>query len=350
MSLWSRLVQTVRSVWRRRDGLSTSKRARVGLEHLDHRQLLSVNFTGNVITDFPANQQGIVFLNPANVATDPAFSNATVTDPALAALVKVSGFNISGIRLAYDPTFDRLQVGIQQPPSQQVGQPGPVIAGDADNNGNSAVLSPAAAALGMVADNANLGGTENMGIFLDFNQDKVPDVAAGVATNNPAINLTGNKDYQVASSGNFTPPNNVFFTTSFPQFTGAHYLVNSPVAPNFEFNINNFSQLYLQETGKSLTPDARFNVRRLAGRRPGHRDVRSRTAGSVPRPDPAESLPAAGAQGPDQPALAPPHEHGASHEDPGEHPGFRAVRREHDHPEHGPARRGGADQLLQDAD
>ena len=33
-----------------------AKRPAVAVEQLDHRQLLSVNFTGNVATDFPATE------------------------------------------------------------------------------------------------------------------------------------------------------------------------------------------------------------------------------------------------------------------------------------------------------
>ena len=47
----------------------------------------------------------------------------------------------------YTPADDILSIGIEQPPSQQTGQPGPVIAGDADNNGNDGTVNPAVTAV-----------------------------------------------------------------------------------------------------------------------------------------------------------------------------------------------------------
>src|SRR4028118_710553 len=68
MSLFRTLLQAVQS-WRRRRGhWRTPTRAAVAMEQLDHRQLLSVNFTGNVLTDFPeTTTPGVVVLrdNPA---------------------------------------------------------------------------------------------------------------------------------------------------------------------------------------------------------------------------------------------------------------------------------------------
>jgi len=225
------------------------------MEQLDHRQLLSVNFTGNVATDFPASQTPGVVVLP---------DNASVTHPGipnnLQNLVKVSGFDISGIRTAYDPTTDTLSIGIEQPPSQQPGQPGPVIAGDADNNGNDGTVNPAVSAVSPgFQDNPDFGGTEFMGIFLDLNGDNKADIVAGYSQDDQR----SPKQYQVAlASDNSTLE---FFGTMLPQFTGNVFKVNSPVHPDLEFNINNFSQLYLQETGKQLTPDAIIGMGAFAG-------------------------------------------------------------------------------------
>ena len=65
MSLFSRLFQTIQT-WRRRKGAKATPRATVGLEQLDHRRLLSVNFTGNVPIDFPATQTPGVVVLPDN--------------------------------------------------------------------------------------------------------------------------------------------------------------------------------------------------------------------------------------------------------------------------------------------
>ncbi len=55
MYLFSRLFQAARA-WRNSGRPKTAKRSAVAVEQLDHRQLLSVNFTGNVATDFPATK------------------------------------------------------------------------------------------------------------------------------------------------------------------------------------------------------------------------------------------------------------------------------------------------------
>ena len=70
MFLLSRLLQAAR-MWRRRRGApKTAKRPAVAVEQLDHRQLLSVNFTGNVAIDFPATSQpGVVIFNSTNTVT-----------------------------------------------------------------------------------------------------------------------------------------------------------------------------------------------------------------------------------------------------------------------------------------
>jgi hypothetical protein len=46
---------------------------------------------------------------------------------------------------------------------------------------------------------------------------------------------------------------------------GNVYKVNSPVHPNLEFSITHFSQLYLQETGHSLTPNSTISLGGAAG-------------------------------------------------------------------------------------
>ncbi|MFM7316734.1 MAG: hypothetical protein ACKO5E_07280, partial [bacterium] len=110
------------------------------MDHLDDRQLLTVSFTGNVINDFSSTTgKGVVFLNnPANVIP-PSIP------PQLQSLVKVSGFQVDGVALSYDPVKDELSVGVLQPDNQRTGQK--VIAGDADNNLNSATVSPAVKAV-----------------------------------------------------------------------------------------------------------------------------------------------------------------------------------------------------------
>lgn len=263
MSLFQSLLRAVQSWRRRRGGAKPTKRAGVALERLDHRQLLAVNFTGNVITDFPATEKpGVVVIDQSQVTSPPVVH--PLIPPNLQNLVKVSGFDISGIRVAYDPATDNLSIGLQQPDNQKTGQP--VIAGDADNNLNSGTVDAAvqAAAPGF-QDPADLGGTETMGAFLDLTGNGSATVVAGVASQfQPDVptSVNNSKVYQVAAAvqpgGN---PNAIpEFGTPLPQYTGNVYLVNDPAHGAFEFVIRNFSQLYLQETGHALTPTSTFKI------------------------------------------------------------------------------------------
>jgi hypothetical protein len=263
MSLISRLFDAVRS-WRgRREGRRTPKRAGVSMEYLDHRQLLSVNFTGNVTTDFPATESPGVVVLPNN----PSVVHPVISDPTLAALIKVSGFDINGLRVSYTASDDTLSIGIEQPPSGQTGQPGAVIAGDADNNGNDGTVNPAVLAVEPTfQDSPDFGGSEYIGVFLDLKGTGQADVEAGYSQTDPR----SPKQYQVVtlpvnSTGGsaFTPDFSV--GTMQPQFTGNVYKVNSPAHPNLEFSITHFSQLYLQETGQALAPSSVIRLGGFAG-------------------------------------------------------------------------------------
>ena len=99
MSLFARLLQAVRSWRRRRGGPKTVRYAGIAMEQLDHRQLLSVNFTGVVPTDFPATQvPGVVILPPDftnPLTSEPTFGTAP-PGPELQSIIKVSGFDHPG--------------------------------------------------------------------------------------------------------------------------------------------------------------------------------------------------------------------------------------------------------------
>jgi hypothetical protein len=262
MSLFKTLLHAVRS-WRRRRGGGTKapKRAGVALERLDHRQLLSVNFTGNVTTDFPASlQPGVVAINP-----DPANPpQIPLIPPPLLPIVKVSGFAITGLRVSYTPADDVLSIGIVQPDNQRDGRP--VIAGDADNNGNSETVNPAITAMPgfqNFMDFPDLGGPETMGVFLNFNpaNPNASDLIAGFSNDIPSLQKT----YQVADA----VVNPMFrvpaFGTFRPQNTGGFFLFNSEANPNFELSIKNFSQVYQEKTGKPLTPDSQISIGAFGG-------------------------------------------------------------------------------------
>jgi hypothetical protein len=252
MSLISRLLQTVTTWLRSRVAPKTTRRFRVALEHLDHRQLLSVNFTGNVPTDFPANLSPGVVVIPDN----PSVQHPQIA-PSIKPIVKVSGFDINGIRVSYDSTDDSLSIGLQQPDSQQPGRPGSVIASDADNNGNAGTVDPAvAAAEPGFQEFFGLQGPQQMGAFLDLTGSGKADIVAGF----PPFAADSPKLYHVSQAIVNSAGGIPLFGTSLPNNTGNVYLMNSPLHPNLEFSIAHFSQLYQAETGKALTNDSVIGI------------------------------------------------------------------------------------------
>ncbi len=123
MFLISRLLQAAQTWRRRRGGPKTAKRPAVAVEQLDHRQLLSVNFTGNVAIDFPATKQpGVVIFNSSNTPNIqhpiiPAQfgESSPQRDTPNPAYIPTSGFDLSEIRVSYDSTTDTLSIGLNQP-------------------------------------------------------------------------------------------------------------------------------------------------------------------------------------------------------------------------------------------
>jgi hypothetical protein len=240
------------------------RRAGVAVEQLDHRQLLSVNFTGNVPVDFPATQSPGVVVLPVDLH-NPQTLEATVP-AALQPFIHVSGFYIQDTRVSYDSTNDTLSFGINQPASGNAGQ-GEVIAGDSDDNGNSATVNPALHAFDPAfQDPPDFQGSKYMGTFLDFTGSGVPQVVAGFSLQSPISSTPTNPQppnpYQVAVANPVTLP---VFGASLPGFTGNFFLQNSPTSPNLEFSITHFSQLYQMETGKTLTSSSIIYVGAQAG-------------------------------------------------------------------------------------
>ena len=259
MSLFAKLLHTIQSWRRRRGGHRTTQLSSVAVECLDHRQLLAVAFTGNVAIDFPASMTpGVVVLQDNPAVTHPVIA------PDLAPIIRESGFDITGIRATYTPDDDTLSIGIEQPPSGQPGRPGPVIAGDADNNGDSGTVNPEVLALRPAfRDFADLGSSETIAAFLDLRNTGYADVVAGFAFDDPRTP----KPYQVARAivNTDAPPTEPDFGAPLPGNTGNVYLVNSPDHPNLEFSITNFSQLYQSITGQALTAESRFSIGAFGG-------------------------------------------------------------------------------------
>jgi hypothetical protein len=269
MFLISKMLQAARTWRQRRTGSKTARRTALAIEQLDHRQLLSVTFTGNVAIDFPATAQpGVVVFNGSNTPN----IQHPIIPPYLQPLIPVSGFDISEIRVSYDAGTDTLSVGLNQPPSNPNNPAsGPVIAGDADDNGTAGTVNPAveAADPGFTEFYA-LGGGETMAAFLDLANSGVPDIVAGFSPTPPAPTPTDPapaKPYQVATAiPNMSNPQGVpSFGTPLPGNTGNVYLFNSAAHPNLEFSITHFSALYEVETGKPLTPSSVIRIGAFAG-------------------------------------------------------------------------------------
>jgi len=259
MSLFTKLFEAVHSWRRRRVGLKARKRADLAMEQLDHRQLLAVNFTGNVPIDFPATQAPGVVVIPS-----PPDNQVPLIPAPLVGIVSVSGLQINQLRVSYTPADDTLSVGVEGPPNGRDGRE--VIAGDSDNNGNSATVDPrisnpqGTGAEQGFQDPADMGGTKTYGILLDLNKPNVPDIAAGFPIMSP--NPNGVKPFEVARAINNQPnhPDRFDANNVFPQYTGNFYLANDPNHPNFELQIAHFSQLYQQTTGKVLTPTTNLSI------------------------------------------------------------------------------------------
>lgn len=269
MSMLGKLLGALQS-WRdrRRQPRVRGRRADVQMEQLDHRQLLTVTFTGNVAADFPATKgPGVVVLQDPLNAIRPTFPTSQ-NGKDLQSIIQVSGFELQGLRVSYDPTDDTLNLGIVQPNSGKLASDGvmyPVIAGDADNNLNSGTTDPAVSAIDpFFVDEPDMGGTEYMAAFLDVNNDGKPDVIAGFSNSGASP-----KPYQVAEA-QVNPANPELplrsFGTAHPEWTGSYFLVNSPKQGGFEFSIKNFKSLYEHyNPGKTLDPQSILRVGGIAG-------------------------------------------------------------------------------------
>ena len=247
------------------------RRAGIALEHLDQRQLMSVDFTGNVVADFPeVTNPGVVVLRPD--PGDPNFRTPIIPSepPGLREFIRVSGLELDAVRVSYDQQRDLLSLGLEQPLNQKTGQR--VIAGDTDNNLDGGTVAPEVQALPVFFEDPGLlGGTETMYATIDLlNNDDAGDPAT--LTDNVVAGITNGVDpstmellpkgYQVAEFS--SDPLRSGFGAPLPQFTGSSFLANAPEAGGFEFEVRDFSTLYQQRTGQALTPDSLIRIGAVA--------------------------------------------------------------------------------------
>ena len=270
MSLFTKLFEAVHSWRRRRGGIKSRKRSDLAMEQLDHRQLLAVNFTGNVPIDFPATQNpGVQVITPPTVPPAPVgtpVNQTPIIPPNLQGVINVSGFQIDHLRVSYDSTSDILSVGVEGPDNGKTGQQ--VIAADSDNNLNSGTVDPrindgmGGGIEPAFQDPPDMGGTKTYGVFLNFNGTGIPQVVAGFPQSAPANQTIKPYEVAVAIPSAMNPMGVPGFDNNniFPQYTGNYYLANDPNHPNFELQIDHFSQLYQQFTGQALTPQSSIGL------------------------------------------------------------------------------------------
>ena len=249
MSLFTKLFEAVHSWRRRHAGIKSRKRSALEMEQLDHRQLLTVNFTGNVAADFLATTNPGVVVIPS-----PPTNQKPLIPSALQGVINVSGLEIDQLRVSYDAAADILSVGVEGPSNGKTGQP--VIAGDSDNNLNSGTVDPSVTAIQPAfMDPPDMGGTKTYGVELDFANNGVASVVAGFPITAPVGQTIKPFEVTKALVNPINPTGAPQFDNAniFPQYTGNYYLANDPNHPNFEFQITHFSQLYQQSTGTPLT-------------------------------------------------------------------------------------------------
>lgn len=277
MNLVSTLLRAVRRRRHIQRNRKSARRPVIAVERLDHRQLLSVNFTGNVETDFPATEKPGVVVLPydINEIVHPAFPTGAY-GAALKSAIEVSGFDLSGIRVSYDSSDDTLSVGLDQPTNPN-NPPYSVIAGDADNNGNSGVVGSVVSNIATMYGTSfmewpGLGGPQVMAAFLSLSPSAIatatPQVVAGYPLASPPGQDTPPKQFEVAEVVNGIPGQAPEFDQTNPVYplnAGNVYLLNSPQHPNLEFQIKNFSLLYEAVTGTPLTANSEIAVGAFAG-------------------------------------------------------------------------------------
>ncbi|WP_337176887.1 hypothetical protein [Paludisphaera sp.] len=188
-------------------------------------------------------------------------------------LVGVSGFDIDELRVTYTPdNGGTLSVGINQPtnPFDPLGRD--VIASDADNNGNwgtvnplisNTSVSPPTGLFPAFQDPADFGGSEYMGVYVDFIGANTGQIVAGFSQAVPSGQAP--KTFQVAEAIQAAPNVIPTFGTQLPQFQGNIYTQNDPNHPNMELSIINFDTLYESITGSPLTANSVIKVGAFGG-------------------------------------------------------------------------------------
>jgi len=137
----------------------------------------------------------------------------------------VSGWDMTGLHLAYNETADTMYVGIHTDG----------IIGDADGNGDPGAASAWLAGLGG-QDVADLGSSETVAVYFDLDQDGTYDVIAGIGSGMDYFDFSVN-----VFTGGFFPPIN--FGAALPDNTGEISPNPSVTYPDLEFTVTNWTAL-----------------------------------------------------------------------------------------------------------
>lgn len=181
-----------------------------------------MSFTGDVETDFPSSDQNVIVAVDYNGQTGDVAQPQWMTDQG-----KINGWNVKDIRLAYDSNSDTMYVGMNY-----FG-----VAGDVDGNGvvgTSTDQFKSAGGLELPA----IGGRSSITVGFGPNLPNAgPTVVAGISGDKSQAG-PGFNGFNVASA---IPGANLGmnYGANLPNNQG---VLNSS-GPDFEFTINNFSQL-----------------------------------------------------------------------------------------------------------
>ncbi len=185
--------------------------------------LAAPEFTGDVSVDFDAAEPGTLATEDpvGDVGMPSGFPPGTI-----------SGLDMSGIWLYFDPATDTLYIGIETP----------AIAGDVDGDGDPGGTSQALED-NHGEDHPDFGDTETFSVFIDTDLDGQPDVIAG----KPSTEGTDLDDYTVATFNSALSISHVsldlVFDTPLPDHLGYVFGSQSAEAPHLEFTVEGFSTL-----------------------------------------------------------------------------------------------------------
>ena len=202
-----------------------------------------ITFTGNVENDFPS-AAGTYIVTDNPMPQPAGYSGPAVSNPNDVGIASWmtqkgwnTGWNIKDVRVHYDQASDSLAVGVNF-----FG-----IAGDADGNGDAGTADPQTSSAGGV-DLAHLGGRESIAVGFDLNNDKKPEIMAGVPGDKAQAG-PGVDGFTVAKFNGTTQGLSVGFGQALNDYNGGLAFDPDASRPGFEFLIKNFSRL------PGLTPE-----------------------------------------------------------------------------------------------